>query len=241
MKYRHLYLSLAVLALAACEKAAPPVATSSAPAPIVATTPASAAATPAMPTVTFAPNADGFIQNWLILDPIALEGVGDHSEDVEKPMFAKEYFKDELTVIPHDKDKVTVNGKSLPWRKVKTTEDAVDLAQFSADNNTDPTSCLYFGFTYIIAAEDRPNVKLAIGSDDSSLWWLNGQEVIRAYSARAVNADDDTSKAITLKKGLNVLRFAVIQGGGPTGACARFYDAKDKPLTGIKVSADVPQ
>jgi len=195
--------------------------------------------TAALPKSTNPTDAEGFIQHWLILDPIHIEGVGDHSEDVEKPMFAKEYFKNQLAVIPHDKDKVTVDGKPLVWHKVKVDDNQVDLAQFSADNNTDPNSCLYFGFTYVFAPDDM-KVKLAIGSDDSSVWWLNGSEVIRDYASRGVTADDDTSKEVALKKGFNTLRFAVIQGDGPTGACARFLDNQDRPITAIKVSADVP-
>jgi hypothetical protein len=94
--------------------------------------------------------------------------------------------------------------------------------------------------TGIAAPEETKNVKLAIGSDDSSVWWLNGEEVVRTYGGRAVNPDDDISKPVTLKKGMNVLRFAVIQGDGPAGACARFLDSADKPLTKIAVTTDAP-
>jgi len=211
-----------------------------APAPDAAVTSAPTAPVASAPLKTYPTNVEGFIQNWLILDPIHLEGVGDHSETVEKPMFAKEYFKNQLTVIPEDETKITVAGKDLVWHKVNIDSAQIDLAQFCADHTTDPNSCLFFGFTCIVAEDDLKNVKLAIGSDDSSVWWLNGEEVIRSYSNRAVNPDDNKSKQITLNKGLNMLRFAVIQGDGPTGACARFYDTAGKPLTSIKVTTDTP-
>jgi len=233
MKFRLCTLSLTLLLAAACNNSNTPA--TPAPANLSALT----ATTPAVPTITSPVTAEGFIQNWLVLDPIAIEGVGDHTEEVEKPMFAKEYFKGQLTLIPRDNQKVTANGKEVTWHKVKVDADQIDLEQFCTDHNTDPTSCIFYGFTYVIAEADM-KVKLAVGSDDSSLWWLNGEEVIRDYASRGVTADDDLSKDVTLKKGLNILRFAVIQGDGPTGACARFFDASDKPVTGIKVSADTP-
>ncbi len=226
-------LILTMLALAACApEATPPAATTKAPAA------ASTSATPAAVLKTYPVNAEGFIQHWLLLDPIPLEGVGEHNQEVEKPMFAKEYFKNQFSGIPKDNDKVAIAGKELVWHKVKATDFQIDLLQFATDHGKDPNNCLFLGFTYIIAPDDIRNVKLAIGSDDSSAWWLNGEQVISVYMGRAVNPDDDYSKAVTLKKGYNVLRFAVIQGDAQSGACARFYDAADKPLTGIQVSAD---
>ena len=188
---------------------------------------------------TFKPDAEGFILNWLILDPIALVDV-DHVEDVEKPMFAKEYFKDQLSVRPKAEDKVTVAGKELRWHEYKSGDYEIDLAQFAADHSKDPDSCLYFGVVYVTAPDELKDVRLAIGSDDSSVWWVNGKEVARAYAARAVNQDDDISKPLTLSKGLNVVRFAVIQGDGPTGACARFLDAASKPVKNLTITLEAP-
>lgn len=234
-------LILATLVLAACAPEAVP-ATTRAPGPAsttVASTPAPVtAAPPAAVLQTYPTNPEGFIQHWLVLDPIALEGVGDHNAEVEKPMFAREYFRNQLTAIPRDKDKLTVAGKELMWRKVSVKDFQIDLAQFATDNGKNPASCLFFGFTCVIATDDIKNVKLAIGSNDSSVWWLNGQEVIRVYMGRAVNPDDDMSPLITLKKGRNELRFAVIEGDQQGGACARFIDSADKPLTRLQVSAD---
>jgi hypothetical protein len=48
--------------------------------------------------------------------------------------------------------------------------------------------------------------------------------------------DDGVSKRITLNKGANVVRAAVINGGGATDFCARFLDENDRPITGLSVS-----
>jgi hypothetical protein len=130
----------------------------------------------------------------------------------------------------------------LQWREVKldAATKQIDLVQFATDNTNATESVLFWGLTYVVADEDMNDVKLAIGSDDSSKWWVNGEEVITAYEARPVNADDSVSKAIMLKKGVNEVRFAVINGGGLAGACARFLDSNNKPVTKLAVSAVPP-
>jgi hypothetical protein len=79
-------------------------------------------------------------------------------------------------------------------------------------------------------------VRLAIGSNAASVWWVNGQEVIDIYGDRQTVIDDGVSKRLTLKKGPNVVRAAIINGGGATDFCARFLDAGDQPIKGLAVS-----
>ena len=78
-------------------------------------------------------------------------------------------------------------------------------------------------------------VRLAIGSNAASVWWVNGQEVIGIYGDRQTVIDDGVSKRLTLKKGPNIVRAAIVNGGGATDFCARFLDADDKPLKGFTV------
>jgi hypothetical protein len=79
-------------------------------------------------------------------------------------------------------------------------------------------------------------VRLAIGSNAASVWWVNGKEVVGIYGDRQTVIDDGVSKRITLQKGPNVVRAAVINGGGATDFCARFLDANDNPVKGVTVS-----
>src|SRR5262249_5207581 len=97
---------------------------------------------------------------------------------------------------------------------------------------------VYLGVAYIVAAKDMPEVRLAIGSDDDSLWRVNGKEVIRVYAARAAEQDTDRSAAMTLKQGVNVVTFTLINGDGPSGVCARFLDKDDKPVAGLTVALE---
>jgi len=55
-----------------------------------------------------------------------------------------------------------------------------------------------------------------------------------------VGRDQDRSEPLTLRKGVNVLAFTVINGDGPTGACARFFDAAGEPIRDITVTLTPP-
>ncbi|MBL9128555.1 MAG: hypothetical protein JNL97_12950 [Verrucomicrobiales bacterium] len=102
-----------------------------------------------------------------------------------------------------------------------------------------PTSnVLFWGVTVVHCPEEKKDVRLAIGSNAASAWWVNGVEVIGIYGDRQTVIDDGVSKRLTLRKGANTVRFAVVNGGGATDFCARFLDANDRPLQGFSVRPD---
>jgi hypothetical protein len=47
--------------------------------------------------------------------------------------------------------------------------------------------------------------------------------------------DDGVSGRLTLRKGRNVVRAAIVNGGGATDFCARFLDGEDRPITNLAV------
>ena len=79
-------------------------------------------------------------------------------------------------------------------------------------------------------------VRLAIGSNAASVWWVNGSETTALYNDRQAVIDDGVSKRLTLKQGANVIRAAIVNAGGATDFCARFFDADDRPLKGITIT-----
>ena len=60
--------------------------------------------------------------------------------------------------------------------------------------------------------------------------------MIGLYNDRQSVIDDGVSKRLTLRKGPNVIRAAVINAGGATDFCARFLDADDRPVKEITVN-----
>jgi hypothetical protein len=180
-----------------------------------------------------APDANGFIQRWLILEPIPANGLTD---SVVQAAVKTEYFPNQFTVIPHDGDKVTVGGTELTWHAVDTNDYNVNLYYFAYRLGKPTSNVLFWAVTIVNCPQEMPGVRLAIGSNAASVWWVNGKEVIGIYGDRQTVIDDGVSKRLTLKKGLNVVRCAVVNGGGATDFCARFLDKEDKPLKGFTLS-----
>jgi hypothetical protein len=186
-----------------------------------------------------ATSPDGFIQRWLILDPIPATGV---TQNAVQAAVKKEYFPNQLTIIPHDGDKVNVGGKDLTWHALDTKFHNLSLYHFGLMFKVSTANVLMWGVTIVNSPEEVQNARLAIGSNDASVWWVNGQEVIGIYGDRLTIVDDGVSKRLTLKKGPNVVRCAIHNQGGNTDFCARFLDANDEPIKNLTVdlSATAP-
>ena len=86
--------------------------------------------------------------------------------------------------------------------------------------------------------EDIENVRLAIGANNAAMCWVNGEELLLVSGDRHMNIDNALSKRITLKKGRNVVRVAVINGPGMSEFCARFVDEEGKPVTNFTVTLE---
>jgi hypothetical protein len=178
------------------------------------------------------PAADGFIARWLILEPIPTVGLTDSAVQAA---VNKEYFKDQLSVIPRDGDTVTVGEAPLAWHAVETKLYNVNLFHFARSFGKPTTNVLFWAVTLIDSPEERRGVRLAIGSNAASVWWVNGEEVIAIYGDRQTVIDDGVSKRLTLKKGRNVVRAAIVNGGGATDFCARLLDAENRPLQAFTI------
>ena len=185
-------------------------------------------------TAEKAPDADGFMQRWLILEPIPVSGR--LTDSAVQATVKREYFTNQLSVIPRDGDKVTVGGAELTWHAVDTKGYNVNLYHFAYALSRPTSDVLFWIVTIVNCPQEMPGVRLAIGSNAASVWWVNGEEVIGIYGDRQTVIDDGVSKRLTLKKGPNVVRCAVINGGGATDFCARFLDGEDKPLKGFTLS-----
>ena len=67
-----------------------------------------------------APDADGFLQRWLLLEPISLpiRSNAGFTEAFVRETITPDYIPN---VVPKDGDKVTVNGQELMWHALDTT------------------------------------------------------------------------------------------------------------------------
>jgi hypothetical protein len=187
-----------------------------------------------------APDSDGFLQRWLLLEPINKPNrtntpfVGTYVRNA----FNTEYFPNQFTVIPHDGDKVKVGDQDLAWHALDSANFNVKLFRFAYGLNKQTYGVIFWAVTVVNSPREMANVRLAAGSNSASIWWVNGKEAVDLFDDRRMVMDDVVSKRLTLNKGRNVIRGAVINGPGLSDFCVRFIDENGDPIKDITLSLE---
>lgn len=181
-------------------------------------------------------DVQGFIRRWLLLDPIDKPNRTNvvFTDSYLREAFNEEYFTGQLTAVPADGDTVRVGEDSLLWRDLESTGYNVHLYRYATTNGNRRYGVLFWAVTVIDSPRDYQGVRLSVGSNSASMWWLNGEEVLLMSGDRRMVMDDACSPRINLKKGRNVLRGAVINGPGMSSFCVRFVDSNGLPITDLK-------
>ncbi|MEJ2054415.1 MAG: hypothetical protein P8X42_10880 [Calditrichaceae bacterium] len=184
-----------------------------------------------------APDADGFLQRWLLLEPINKPNRSNtvFTDSYIREAFDTIYFPDQSTVIPKDGDKVTVGDQELTWHALESKNFNVKLFRFASGLNKQTYGVLFWAVTIVNSPRDMKDIRLAVGSNSASMWWLNGKEAVILSGDRRMSMDDCVSKRLTLKKGSNIIRGAVINGPGMSDFCVRFIDENGKPVKDITI------
>ena len=181
-------------------------------------------------------NADGFIQRWLLLEPIRVPG--QLTESAVQTAVEKD-FPVQASQATRDGDTLTVGGNALTWHAADTLNYNVNLFHFAYALDKPTTNVLFWAVTVVTAPREMSDVRLAIGSNAASLWWVNDQRVIALYNDRQTVIDDGVSKRLTLRKGANVIRAAIVNAGGATDFCARFLDENGRPIKALTATLPV--
>ena len=205
------------------------------------------------------PDDEGFIRRWLLLEPIDKPNSGNtvFTDSYLREHFNREYFKGQQTILPKDGQKVNAVFKqeqapagfgrgmgqaqptkpevktvkqTLTWHALDSERFNVKLFRFAEKWGQQVYGVLFWAVTIIDCPEEIKDVRLAVGSNSASMWWLNGEETLLLSGDRRMVKDDAMSSRITLKKGRNVLRGAIINGPGMSDFCVRFIDEKGNPV-----------
>ena len=220
----------------------------------------------AVTTPTAQPDAEGFIHRWLLLEPITKPNSGNtvFTDSYLREHFNREYFKGQQTIIPKNGQKVQAVFKqeqapagfgrgfggqqqpaqpevktvkqTLTWHALDSENMNVKLFRFAEKYGEEIYGVLFWAVTIIDCDEDIENVRLAVGSNSASMWWLNGEETLLLSGDRRMVKDDAMSNRVTLKKGRNILRGAVINGPGMSDFCVRFLDENGNPVKNYKIN-----
>lgn len=184
-----------------------------------------------------APDAKGFIQRWLILEPVKNNRSNSTiTATYMKTQLAADNFSPDYNAIPKNGETVKIAGQTLKWYALDSKVFNFNLFHFSYATNTTRNGVLFWLVTVINCAEDIKNVRLSAGVNSAGVFWLNGKEVLVVPGDKDVIADLATSSRLTLKKGKNVLRAAVINGQGMSNFCARFLDENGSPVKNYTIS-----
>nr|WP_294793308.1 hypothetical protein [uncultured Mucilaginibacter sp.] len=187
--------------------------------------------TPSTP-IKKAPDAKGFIQRWLVLEPVKKSDKGNSqmSEGYLRESFAANNFSPDFNAIPKNGETITIGKQDLKWRALDSREFNFNLYHLSYATNTTRNGVLYWLVTVINCTEEIKNVRLSAGPNSAGMFWVNGKDVLVVPGDKDVIADLATSPLLTLKKGKNIVRAGIMNGQGMANFCLRFLDANGAPV-----------
>ena len=213
------------------------------------------------------PDEEGFLRRWLLLEPISKPNRSNtvFTDSYLREVFSTPYFPGQLgSVLPKDGSRVKVKVeyqppvdlsggrpkfpqepvvyekkvKKLQWHAFDSRRYNVKLFRFATNLTEDRYGVIFWVATVVNCEEDIPDVRLSVGSNSASMWWVNGQEALLLSGDRRMVADDAASEPLTLRKGRNVIWGAVINGPGMSDFCARFIDKAGNPVRGITLTTE---
>lgn len=181
---------------------------------------------PGLAAETTAPDSNGYVRDWLMLAPIALPEGGSAGD-----LLLAEQIPGEASLKPREGDRVTVNGRPLVWKSITAPTNHFD---FNAVLNSANDRCAGFMVTYIESDRERPGVILAVGSNDQGRIYFNGVDIYAFTEARPLMLDADKGR-VTLKAGVNVLVFKVLNEQNSWQGALRLLDASGAPLKDVRI------
>jgi opacity protein-like surface antigen len=177
------------------------------------------------PAPPFKPDAEGFIRNWLVLAPVAIEGESGASE------IDRDILKGEAAIAPKAGDKIGVGSQLLGWTAHQTSDYFIDFLQ--SFGGTRGEYVAGYAVAYINVDEEM-KVTLALSTNDQGKAWLNGKQVFKFAETRTLEKDTDRTD-VTLVKGQNILVLKVINEVNNWQACARFLK-NGEPVKNLQIT-----
>ena len=184
------------------------------------------------------PDAEGFIQRWLVLEPVKKDIARNNilTDAYVRTMLASDNFSNDYTTVPKNGELTKVGDQELRWYALDSKTFNFNLYHFTYAINKPRYGILVWLVTVIDSPEEMRDVRVSAGCNSASMWWLNGREVMVLSGDRDLIADNVTSSRLTLKKGRNIIRGAVINGPGMANFCVRFLDEKGAALRNLTIS-----
>lgn len=187
-----------------------------------------------------APDDQGFLQRWLLLEPISKPNTSNtgFTGTYVREALALSGFPGGAAAKPKAGATVQVGADTLRWHAMDAKLFDVKLFYFAQGLSKPVYGVIFWAETIVDSPREMRNVRLAVGSNSASMWWVNGEEAAGLFGDRRMVMDDVVSAPITLHKGRNVIRGAVINGPGLSDFCVRFIDENGQPVRDINTRLD---
>ena len=172
------------------------------------------------------PDSEGYIRHWVMLAPIALPE-GETGSDA----IFREQIKDEAALRPQAGDKVRVRGNQVTWQNIAA---ATNYFDFNAILKTVNDHAAGYMVTYLECETEKPDVIVAVASNDEGRIYFNGVDIYVFSEPRTLMLDADKGR-VTLKKGVNVVVFKIINEQNSWQGAMRLLDKTGAPLKDLKI------
>jgi hypothetical protein len=175
---------------------------------------------------SFSLDRDGYIRNWVMLAPIPLRDGEPGSEAIYK-----QQIRNESALRPKAGESVKIGSRELTWQNVTASTNYFDLNAILKSVNDRAAGYMV---TYIECETERPDVILAVASNDEGRIYFNGVDIYLFSEPRTLMLDADKGK-VTLKKGINTIVFKVINEQNAWQGAMRLLDKNGAPLKEITI------
>ncbi len=172
------------------------------------------------------PDPEGYIRDWVMLAPIPLPE-GPAAAD----LILREQIPGEAQLKPVEGDSVTVGGRQLTWKRITASTNFFD---FNAILNSQNDRAAGFMVAYVECESETPDVIMAVGTNDQGRIYFNGVDIYAFTEARPLVLDADKGR-VTLRKGINVIVFKIINEQNSWQGAMRLLDRNRAPLKGLKI------
>jgi hypothetical protein len=172
------------------------------------------------------PHAQGFLQTWLLLLPLPLAAGESGAQALDR-----QELPDEARLRPRPGEGVEIGGQRWVWQEHRSPRAVVD---FNAVAGRVTDRSVVYAASYLESDRARDGLWLQVGSDDQAKVYLNGREIFQYRQTRVVSSLD-VAGPFSLKRGVNVLLFKVVNETGQWEGCVRLVDDAGRPVQGLRV------
>ena len=116
---------------------------------------------------TKTPDAEGFLQRWLLLEPISKPNRSNavFTDSYLRAAFDTLYFPKQFTILPKDGQKVKVGQEKLIWHALDSKNYNVKLFRFAYGLKKPIYGVIFWAVTVVNCPEEMKNVRMAVGSN----------------------------------------------------------------------------